>query len=203
MREEIERQGGIKLIYIDPPLDVGADFSFDIEIGDDTFTKNPGILVAFCAPRAEAARQTLCGVCACWAGIPGPRARGLAGAPEALMWAAAGKRWRLKREALAAPQKTAAGEALRPGAKGKRGARAKGKERLQAFPFWWARPRNKEKTKKSAPAFFFVARHHAGQTALAFARAPPPPAPGNSPAGQGKGCLVFKRKICYHFRVWF
>lgn len=44
MREEIERQGGIKLIYIDPPFDVGADFSMDIEIGEDTFTKNPNIL---------------------------------------------------------------------------------------------------------------------------------------------------------------
>jgi adenine-specific DNA-methyltransferase len=44
MREEIEKQGGIKLIYIDPPFDVGADFSMDIEIGDDTFTKNPNIL---------------------------------------------------------------------------------------------------------------------------------------------------------------
>ncbi len=44
LREEIERQGGIKLIYIDPPFDVGADFSMDIEIGGDTFTKKPGIL---------------------------------------------------------------------------------------------------------------------------------------------------------------
>jgi hypothetical protein len=44
MRDEIEKQGGIKLIYIDPPFDVGADFSMDIEIGDETFTKNPGIL---------------------------------------------------------------------------------------------------------------------------------------------------------------
>jgi len=44
MREEIEKQGGLKLIYIDPPFDVGADFSMDIEIGDDTFTKKPGIL---------------------------------------------------------------------------------------------------------------------------------------------------------------
>ena len=26
----IEKQGGIKLIYIDPPFDVGADFSMDI-----------------------------------------------------------------------------------------------------------------------------------------------------------------------------
>lgn len=44
MREEIERNGGIKLIYIDPPFDVGADFSMDIEIGDDTFTKRPNVL---------------------------------------------------------------------------------------------------------------------------------------------------------------
>jgi adenine specific DNA methylase Mod len=44
LREEIEAQGGIKLIYIDPPFDVGADFSMDIEIGGDTFTKKPNIL---------------------------------------------------------------------------------------------------------------------------------------------------------------
>ncbi len=44
LREEIEKQGGLKLIYIDPPFDVGADFSMDIEIGGDTFTKKPGIL---------------------------------------------------------------------------------------------------------------------------------------------------------------
>jgi DNA modification methylase len=44
LREEIEKQGGLKLIYIDPPFDVGADFSMDIEIGSDTFTKKPNIL---------------------------------------------------------------------------------------------------------------------------------------------------------------
>ena len=44
LREEIEAQGGIKLIYIDPPFDVGADFSMDIEIGGDTFIKKPNIL---------------------------------------------------------------------------------------------------------------------------------------------------------------
>jgi adenine-specific DNA-methyltransferase len=44
MREEIERQGGLKLIYIDPPFDVGADFSMDVEIGEETFTKKPNIL---------------------------------------------------------------------------------------------------------------------------------------------------------------
>ncbi|MDE0016350.1 MAG: site-specific DNA-methyltransferase [Candidatus Poribacteria bacterium] len=44
LRDEIEAQGGLKLIYIDPPFDVGADFSMDIEIGDETFTKDPNIL---------------------------------------------------------------------------------------------------------------------------------------------------------------
>lgn len=44
IREEIEKNGGIKLIYIDPPFDVGADFSIDIEIGEETFTKEPSIL---------------------------------------------------------------------------------------------------------------------------------------------------------------
>ena len=52
IRNEIEKAGGIKLIYIDPPFDVGADFSMDIEIGDpstgsgqaETFTKKPGVL---------------------------------------------------------------------------------------------------------------------------------------------------------------
>jgi adenine-specific DNA-methyltransferase len=44
LREEIEAQGGLKLIYIDPPFDVGGDFSMDIEIGDETFTKKRNIL---------------------------------------------------------------------------------------------------------------------------------------------------------------
>jgi DNA modification methylase len=44
IRDEIENQGGIKLIYIDPPFDVGSDFSMDIEIGDNAFTKKPNIL---------------------------------------------------------------------------------------------------------------------------------------------------------------
>ena len=35
LREEIKEQGGIKLIYIDPPFDVGADFSTKIEVGDN------------------------------------------------------------------------------------------------------------------------------------------------------------------------
>ena len=44
MREEIERHGGIKLIYIDPPFDVGANFSIGIPVGEDKFTKRPNIL---------------------------------------------------------------------------------------------------------------------------------------------------------------
>lgn len=44
IRDEIEKQGGLKLIYIDPPFDVGSDFSMDIEIGDNRFTKKPNIL---------------------------------------------------------------------------------------------------------------------------------------------------------------
>ncbi|MBL7083395.1 MAG: site-specific DNA-methyltransferase [Candidatus Aminicenantes bacterium] len=44
VREEVEAQGGLKLIYIDPPFDVGNDFKMDIEIGDETFTKERNIL---------------------------------------------------------------------------------------------------------------------------------------------------------------
>ena len=52
LREEIEAQGGLKLIYIDPPFDVGADFSMDVEVGGrggssgkvETFAKKPNIL---------------------------------------------------------------------------------------------------------------------------------------------------------------
>jgi adenine-specific DNA-methyltransferase len=44
LREEIEEQGGIKLIYIDPPFDVGADFTMDIEIGDETLEKESNVL---------------------------------------------------------------------------------------------------------------------------------------------------------------
>jgi DNA modification methylase len=44
MRDEIEKNGGIKLIYIDPPFDVGADFSMDIEIGNSTYEKKPNVL---------------------------------------------------------------------------------------------------------------------------------------------------------------
>ena len=44
MRDEIQKEGGIKLIYIDPPFDVGADFSMNVEVGDNTFEKKPNVL---------------------------------------------------------------------------------------------------------------------------------------------------------------
>ncbi len=44
MRDEIEAEGGIKLIYIDPPFDVGADFSMNVEIGDSSYKKKPNVL---------------------------------------------------------------------------------------------------------------------------------------------------------------
>ncbi len=48
LRKEIEAQGGLKLIYIDPPFDVGADFSMSIEIGEgedvESFTKRPSVI---------------------------------------------------------------------------------------------------------------------------------------------------------------
>ena len=44
IRDEIERAGGLKLIYIDPPFDVGADFSMSIPVGDDNLVKEPSML---------------------------------------------------------------------------------------------------------------------------------------------------------------
>ncbi len=44
LRRQIEDAGGLKLIYIDPPFDVGADFSMDIEIGGETFHKEANLL---------------------------------------------------------------------------------------------------------------------------------------------------------------
>ncbi len=44
LREEIEANGGIKLIYIDPPFDVGADFTMDVEIGEEKFSKTASVL---------------------------------------------------------------------------------------------------------------------------------------------------------------
>ncbi|MBU2543458.1 site-specific DNA-methyltransferase [Patescibacteria group bacterium] len=44
LRKEIEAHGGIKLVYIDPPFDVGADFSMGIEVGDESFIKKPSVI---------------------------------------------------------------------------------------------------------------------------------------------------------------
>ena len=45
LREEIEKEGGIKLIYIDPPFDVGADFTMNIDIGNsNNYEKQPNVL---------------------------------------------------------------------------------------------------------------------------------------------------------------
>jgi len=39
-----EYAGQINLIYIDPPFDVGADFSIKVKVGDEEITKEPSIL---------------------------------------------------------------------------------------------------------------------------------------------------------------
>jgi DNA modification methylase len=44
LRREIENAGGLKLIYIDPPFDVGGDFSFNVEVGNDVVTKEPSVV---------------------------------------------------------------------------------------------------------------------------------------------------------------
>ena len=49
LKDEIERQGGIKLIYIDPPFSVGQDYTINVEIGDneDSYSKTPSIIENF------------------------------------------------------------------------------------------------------------------------------------------------------------
>jgi len=44
LRRQIEDEGGLKLIYIDPPFDVGADFSFNVNIGNEGFKKSPSVI---------------------------------------------------------------------------------------------------------------------------------------------------------------
>lgn len=39
-----EYAGAVKLVYIDPPFDTGADFSFRVHVGDADLTKSPSIL---------------------------------------------------------------------------------------------------------------------------------------------------------------
>lgn len=41
---EIKNEGGLKLIYIDPPFNVGDDFNFEIKVGDEEFTKKRNFL---------------------------------------------------------------------------------------------------------------------------------------------------------------
>ena len=44
LRREIEAAGGLKLVYIDPPFDVGADFSFEVEVGEAKLTKDASVI---------------------------------------------------------------------------------------------------------------------------------------------------------------
>ena len=44
MRNEIDKAGGLKLVYIDPPFDVGSDFSMDIEVGEELVKKRPSVV---------------------------------------------------------------------------------------------------------------------------------------------------------------
>lgn len=44
LRQEIDNAGGLKLIYIDPPFDVGSDFSVDVEIGQGEVSKQPSVV---------------------------------------------------------------------------------------------------------------------------------------------------------------
>ena len=42
--KQILDAGGIKLVYIDPPFDVGADFSIDVEVGGEDLNKEASII---------------------------------------------------------------------------------------------------------------------------------------------------------------
>lgn len=44
LRQEIENAGGLKLVYIDPPFDVGGDFAIDVKVGDESVSKNPSVM---------------------------------------------------------------------------------------------------------------------------------------------------------------
>jgi hypothetical protein len=41
LREQIEAQGGLKLIYIDPPFDVGADFRWILRLAGSRSPRSP------------------------------------------------------------------------------------------------------------------------------------------------------------------
>ena len=82
LRRQIEEAGGLKLIYIDPPFDVGADFSMDIEIGGETFHKEPNLLeqiayrdtwpLCHCGQSHRHLRQRHHDAHACDSGVIGP-----------------------------------------------------------------------------------------------------------------------------------
>lgn len=44
MRDAIEKEGGLKLIYIDPPFDTAADFSIEVNIGEKQYHKKQNAL---------------------------------------------------------------------------------------------------------------------------------------------------------------
>jgi adenine specific DNA methylase Mod len=44
LAEDIKNQGGIKMIYIDPPFNTQSDFSIKIKVGDDDFEKKRNFL---------------------------------------------------------------------------------------------------------------------------------------------------------------
>lgn len=44
MRNEIEKAGGLKLVYIDPPFDVGSDFAMEIEVGDESVIRKASVI---------------------------------------------------------------------------------------------------------------------------------------------------------------
>ena len=44
MRKQIDDAGGLKLVYIDPPFDVGADFSVNVEVGEVSINKRASIV---------------------------------------------------------------------------------------------------------------------------------------------------------------
>ena len=68
-----EFAGQVDLIYIDPPFDTGADFSFDVAIDGEDFTKEPSVI------EMKAYRDT-------WGVGPDERARGATHLDKYLKW---------------------------------------------------------------------------------------------------------------------
>jgi adenine-specific DNA-methyltransferase len=68
-----EFAGAVDLIYIDPPFDTGADFSFRVQVDGDGFVKEPSII------EQKAYRDT-------WGVGPDERARGITHVDRYLYW---------------------------------------------------------------------------------------------------------------------